>query len=97
MTRPIPGLLKQAADVSRTSVTAIERAYQRYLAAHADVVEQVKSGDFDEAVKLAVGRGTAGGPSTDAAGDALNGALDQRGRPRPGPLRGCGRRGPTGR
>ena len=37
----------------------------------------MQSGDFDTAVELAVVRGTAAGPSTDAAGDALNGALDR--------------------
>ncbi|MEA2143887.1 MAG: hypothetical protein QOI64_2317 [Solirubrobacteraceae bacterium] len=77
VTRPIRGLLKQASAVSGTSVTAIDRAYRRYLAAHADVVERVKQGDFDTAVTLAVKRGAAGGPTTDAAGDALNVALDR--------------------
>jgi hypothetical protein len=77
VTRPIPGLLMQAADVSGTSVTAIDRAYRRYLAAHADVVEQVKTGDFTTAVQLAVQRGAHGGPTTDAAGDALDAALDR--------------------
>lgn len=77
VTRPIRGLLNQASEVSGTSVTAIDRAYRRYLAAHSDVVEQLKQGDFDTAVTLAVKRGAAGGPTTDAAGDTLNVALDR--------------------
>ena len=77
VTRPIAGLLIDAADVSGTSVRPIERAYRRNLAAHADVVEQVKRGQFDEAVKLAVQQGLGGGPSTGEAGAALNGALDR--------------------
>lgn len=77
VTRPIRGLLMQAADVSGTSITAIDHAYRRYRAAHAGVVEQVKLGNFTAAVALAVGPWTAGRPPTDAAGDALNGALDR--------------------
>lgn len=77
VTRPIRGLLARAADVSGTSVGAIDDAYRSYLVAHADVVAEVKEGDFTTAVELAVQRGTAGGPSTDAAGDTLNAALDR--------------------
>ena len=77
VTRPIRGLLAHAADLLGTPVSAIDHAYRRYLVAHADVVAQVQKGDFTTAVELAVQRGTAGGPSTDAAGDALNVALDR--------------------
>jgi len=77
VTRPIPGLLIHAADVSGTSVKSIDAAYRQYLAAHADVVTQVKRGLFDQAVTLAVQHGADGRPSTDAAGDVLNRALER--------------------
>ena len=77
VTRPIPGLLTHAAAVGGPSVRSIDAAYRRYLAAHLEVVKQVKSGDFTAAVQLAVLRGAAGGPSTAAAGEALNDALDR--------------------
>ena len=77
VTRPIRGLLGRrptsparpsarstapTADTSRRTPTSSRRC---------------KNGDFTTAVELAVQRGTAGGPSTDAAGDALNAALDR--------------------
>ncbi len=77
VTAPIRGLLTQAADGSGTSVTAIDGAYRRYRLAHARVVDRMMRGDFNTAVQLAVGRGTAQLPSTGAAGAALNRALDR--------------------
>ncbi len=77
VTEPIRGLLARAADASGTSTGAIDRAYGRYLAAHADVIEPLKSGFFDTAVRLAVTRGAAGGPTTNAAAATLNEALER--------------------
>lgn len=77
VTRPIGGLLAQAADIAGAPVNAVEGAYRAYLEAHSHVVRQVQRGDFTRAEALAVNRGADGSPSTKAAGDALNRALDR--------------------
>ena len=77
VTGPIPGLLIHAAAGSGASVTPIEDAYQRYLTAHREVVKQLKIGDFDAALTLAVQDGAGDGPSTAAASESLNRTLDR--------------------
>jgi hypothetical protein len=77
VTRPIGGLLAQAGDIAGAPVDGIERAYRTYLNAHLQVVKEVKRGNFTRAEVLAVSRGADGTPSTKAAGDALNRALDR--------------------
>jgi hypothetical protein len=77
VTSPIGALLAQAGDIDGAPINAIERAYRTYLQAHSHVVKQVQLGDFTEAEELAVDEGTDGKPSTKAAGDALNRALDR--------------------
>jgi hypothetical protein len=77
VTRPIGGLLAQAADIAGAPVGAIDRAYRTYLRAHSHVVEQVQLGDFTRAEALAVDRGVGGTPSTKDAGNALNSSLDR--------------------
>jgi hypothetical protein len=79
VTRPIRGLLDQAASISAgasDSIEAIDADYRRYLQAHSRVVEQVKRGDFSVAVRLAVERGADGRTSTSTAAKALDDGLD---------------------
>jgi hypothetical protein len=79
VTRPIGGLLDQAAAAAghpTAAIDAIRAAYGRYLAAHELVVHQEIRGNFTKAVELAVG--APGAPSTRMAAADLNAALDRQ-------------------
>jgi CHASE3 domain sensor protein len=74
VTRPIEGLLDQAAETSGRSMPTIRAAYRTYLRTHGHVVEKERRGDFRAAVDLAVGR-PHGALSTSDSAAALDGAL----------------------
>jgi len=79
VTAPIDGLLAQFEGTSqeaRRSVTTIRAAYGTYLDAHDRVVTQERTGDFTQAVRLAVSDpGTRAAPSSTRAAVALDRAL----------------------